>query len=60
MAYISNKVKMNHRSPPTPKSKENQSPKGIKLSAVPLPCSTFLGSLGGNRAAAPIGDRILL
>ena len=27
--------------------------------AVPLPCSTSLVSMGGSRAAAPIGDEVL-
>ena len=32
----------------------------MKWSAVPLPCSTFfLGFMGGGRAAAPIGDKVL-
>ena len=36
-----------------------QSPKGIKWSAVPLPCSTFsLVFMGAGRAAAPIGDEV--
>ena len=31
-----------------------------KASAVPLPCSTFsLVFMGGGRAAAPIGDKVL-
>ena len=39
---------------------KNQLPKGIKWSAVPLPCSTFfLVFMGGGRAAAPIGDEVL-
>ena len=38
----------------------NQSPKAIKWSAVPLPCSTFfLVFMGGGRAAAPIGDEVV-
>ena len=38
----------------------NQWPKGIKWSAVPSPCSTFsLVFMGGGRAAAPIGDKVL-
>ena len=37
-----------------------QRPKGIKWSAVPLPCSTFfLVFMGGSRAAALIGDKVL-
>ena len=31
----------------------NQLPKGIKWSAVPLSCSTFLGSLGGKQGSGP-------
>ena len=31
----------------------NQLPKGIKWSAVPLPCSTFLGSLGEKQGSGP-------
>ena len=31
----------------------NQSPKGIKWSAVPSPCSTFLGSLGRKHGSGP-------
>ena len=44
---------------------KNQSPKGIKWSAVPWPCSTvfflsFLFSyLNGSRAVAPVGDEVL-
>ena len=37
----------------------NQSPKGIKWSAVCWPCSTFLGFHGESRAAALIGDKVL-
>ena len=39
---------------------ENQLPKGIKWSVVPLPCSTFsLVFMGAGRAVAPIGDKVL-
>ena len=42
---------------------DNQSPKGIKWSAVPLPCSTCvcidIFCTEGSRAAAPIGDEVL-
>ena len=31
----------------------NQSPIGIKWSAVPLPCSTFLGFHGGKQGSGP-------
>ena len=38
----------------------NELPKGIKWSAVPLPCSTFsLVFMVAGRAAAPIGDIVL-
>ena len=43
----------------------NLSPRGIKWSAVPLPCSTvffygiFLSDFNGSRAAAPVGDEVL-
>ena len=38
----------------------NKKPKGVKWSAVPLPCSTFSWVfMGGGRAEAPIGDKVL-
>ena len=40
--------------------RKNKEPKGIKWSAVPLPCTTFfLVFMGGGRAVAPIGDKVL-
>ena len=40
--------------------KSNKKPKGIKWSAVPLPCSTFsLVLMGAGIAATPIGDKVL-
>ena len=38
--------------PSSGKYNKNQSPKGIKWLAVPLPCSTYLGFHRGSRAAA--------
>ena len=40
-------------------SNVNQSAKGIKWSAVSLPCLTSLVFMGGSRAAGPIEDKVL-
>ena len=44
-------------------SRMNQSPRGIKWSAVLSPCSTvssyFFGLFNGSGAVAPVGDKVL-